>query len=134
MQQATRQHLDRAARNQAVAEALADAPTSLGLRPPPFDWAVVAAFYAAVHYVNAYLWERYGVEPRTHAERARVVATDPNLKQIFVYYDHLSDLGFHARYTRTFRVSRADVQHALHTDLERVARAILTLLGVAKEA
>jgi hypothetical protein len=84
MQQATRQHLDRAARNQAVAEAFADAPASLGLRPPPFDWAVVAAFYAAVHYVNAYLWERYGLEPRNHAEQVRAVATDPNLKPVLV--------------------------------------------------
>lgn len=47
--------------------------------PPSLNWAAVAAFYAAVHYVNAYLWEIARVEPSNHLERAKLINTWPIL-------------------------------------------------------
>lgn len=64
-----RQHLDRATRNRELAHVLMAPALSPNMQPPPFDWAVVAAFYAAVHYVNAYLREKQRYEPRDHAGR-----------------------------------------------------------------
>jgi hypothetical protein len=53
MEQKTREHLETAARNRDLAHALIDPESSIIVQPPPLDWAVVVAFYAAVHYVNA---------------------------------------------------------------------------------
>ncbi len=54
MEQKTADCLWTAERNSDLATEL----LATHMQTPPFDWAVVIAFYAAVHYVNAYLWER----------------------------------------------------------------------------
>lgn len=48
------------------------------IRPPPFEWGAVVAVYAAVHYVNAFLYERLGFTPDGHIEKTRYLHSLPN--------------------------------------------------------
>lgn len=61
------------------------------------DWALVILFYAALHYVEAYL-ATVGQHQRSHTTRDNVVARDPNLKKIFSEYQDLKFYGNNARY------------------------------------
>jgi HEPN domain-containing protein len=62
-------HLDQARRNLALAEQLfAQAPTD----PTMVQWVVVAAFYCAVHCMQAYLIT-LGHDPTTHVERGALI-------------------------------------------------------------
>ncbi len=47
----------RARHDQKLANAILQSE-GLGVNPPAFEWAIVIAFYAAVHYANAIIWER----------------------------------------------------------------------------
>ncbi len=130
MDPSTQQHLARARRNRDVAEALV-APTARSIvSPPAFEWAIVAAFYAAVHYVNAYLWERLRREPRNHDERTNMVAALNDLRPTFRSYSRMQDLAFRARYARTFSVSPADATRIVQADLRAIEEAVLTALSV----
>lgn len=68
------------------------------------DWAVTCLFYAALHYVNAYLAKGQRAIPRRHATfgnltgRSNIVQTDPVLGQIYGAYRHLEDESRDARY------------------------------------
>lgn len=61
------------------------------------DWALVIIFYAAVHYVEAYLAKR-GIHLRSHASRDSYVARDSVLRQVWNEYQDLKYFGFNARY------------------------------------
>ena len=128
MRPRTRDHLDKAARNRRIAIALLDPATTLGVQPPPLDWAVVALFYAAVHYVNAYLWQTRGFASADHRGRQRAVLTAPELRSTAASYLRLRGLADAARYHPRFRPSRSDVEEALRNDLRAVERTIRALL------
>jgi hypothetical protein len=52
----TDRHIQTAERNREIA--LAHLITQAhSVQPPAFEWATVIAFYAAVHFINGYLWE-----------------------------------------------------------------------------
>ena len=70
MDQRTSEHVETAQRCRDIANLLLDATSPT---PPPYEWAIVLMFYAAVHYVNAYLWERQRFEPADHLERQQMV-------------------------------------------------------------
>src|SRR5581483_200027 len=93
---ATQAHLEQAERHRAVAAALQDPGQVSGLQPPPLEWAAVAAFYAAVHYVNAFVFERLGQSPRDHRVRRGLVVRAAELRAVAGAYDTLFDLGWHA--------------------------------------
>ena len=59
------------------------------------DWAVVAAFYVAVRYVDAYF---YPNKPVDHEERNRRVRTDSRTRRIADEYRLLYDRSRDARY------------------------------------
>ena len=105
MEQRTREHLDTAERNRELAQALLTSGASLGVSAPPAEWAAVIAFYAAVHFVNAYLWERYRIEPRDHGERSHYVRTDPILTRCMPAYNRLRDESHRSRYHRAHRLN-----------------------------
>lgn len=64
MKPRTRDFLEAATRHQQFASVQINMPT-----PPAWaEWAIIASFYSAVHYVNANLWENYEFEPRSHEE------------------------------------------------------------------
>ena len=68
------------------------------------DWAATCLFYAAVHYVNAYLAKAGKAIPRRHKTqgnlmgRSNIVQSDPALKTIYLAYRHLDDESRDARY------------------------------------
>jgi HEPN domain-containing protein len=68
------------------------------------DWATTCLFYAAVHYVNAYLMKAGKAIPRRHKTqgsllgRSNIVESDPTLKKIYPAYRHLDDESRDARY------------------------------------
>jgi hypothetical protein len=85
------EHHLKATRNEAFAE-------SLDLSDPVKEnWAVVATFYAALHYVEAY-FARYNVTCGKHDERFRQFMGDDRIKHAFSSYKYLYDLSLTARY------------------------------------
>ena len=68
------------------------------------DWAATCLFYAAVHYINAYLAKADKTIPRRHTTqgilmgRTNIVQSDPALRKIYYAYRHLDDESRNARY------------------------------------
>lgn len=90
----------------------------------------MAAFYSAVHYVNAFLWETLAFRPSNHDERTDRVYSEPALNPVYDNYTLLSDHAWKARYYRDYRIPHADIQDLLHTDLAGVESAVESALGV----
>ncbi len=85
------EHIKKAAGNAAFALSL---PLSDQTR---IDWALVILFYAALHYVEAYL-ATLGQNLRSHTTRDNAVGRDAKLKMIFSEYQDLKFYGYNARY------------------------------------
>ncbi|MBA2446594.1 MAG: hypothetical protein H0V51_01065 [Chloroflexi bacterium] len=126
----TSAHLETAARNRDIAALVAQS-SSLDVQPPPFEWAVVVAFYSAVHYVNAYLWEKQRYEPPDHGARRNAVLRIAELRVADSAYANLRDLAHRARYRPRFRLPRADAEHVLRADLPLVERTVLGALNAS---
>jgi hypothetical protein len=126
----TEAYLARAERNRAVARALCEPSHALGLHPQPLEWAAIAAFYAAVHYVNAFVWERFGQSPGDHQARRGFVSRTAPLNQVLRPYDLLMDLGWQARYALIFRPS-PQLRQAVYARLDDIRATIYQGLGVS---
>jgi HEPN domain len=124
----TQDHLARARRNRDVADALTNPATRGIINPPAFEWAVVAAFYSAVHYVNAYLWEKLRHEPSNHEGRANMVNRVSDLRSAARSYRRLQSLAYQARYAPEFSISPSDAVDAVQTDLRAIERAVVSAL------
>ena len=124
----TRQHLALAARNRDLARAL----VSGSIRPTPGEWGVVVAFYAAVHYVNAYLWEQRRVEPANHGERLARVRGERTLQACREAYRHLQHAGYLARYDVTFRLPERRAARLVRDDLGIVEATVQNALGLPR--
>lgn len=61
------------------------------------DWALVMLFYAAMHYVEAYL-AKSNVHLRSHTTRDNAISRDAALRKIFKEYSDLKYFGYNARY------------------------------------
>jgi hypothetical protein len=126
----TERHLQTAERNRLIALAHLSAQPA-AVRPPAFEWVAVIAFYAAVHYVNAYLWEIRRYMPPDHDSRNRLLNGDAVLRSCRGEYSRLFDVGFKARYQPGFRLSEEGVRELLDEDLETVRRTVRTALGLS---
>jgi hypothetical protein len=62
------------------------------------DWTLVILFYAAMHYVEAYLDKAFSQHLRSHTTRDKYIGKEANLKKIFTPYQHLKFYGYNARY------------------------------------
>src|SRR3954468_8438875 len=100
MERRTEAHLARADHHRDVALALLTPTASSLTGSPPSDWAVVAAVYAAVHYVNAYLWETQRYEPRDHQARSAAVGRTRQLRPATSSFETSKTLAYQARYAR----------------------------------
>lgn len=107
MEPRTRAHLQTATENRRFAQGLVDDDPAGSVH---YRWAVVAAFYAAVHLVNAYLWEQRRIEPRNHVERDTFVVTVGDLRSVTDLYAQLQDYAFRARYHPGFRLAFQDAR------------------------
>ncbi len=65
---------------------------------PYIDWVVVAYFYAALHLVDALLWEKENLNPDTHEVRTAWVKNKWYLRAIRDEYRELKDRSEDARY------------------------------------
>ncbi|MGH7961717.1 MAG: hypothetical protein ACRERD_07790 [Candidatus Binatia bacterium] len=95
------------------------------------DWAVTCLFYAAVHYVNAYLTKSGKAIPRRHwgsdpskPGRLNIVQQDPTLSVIYRNYRHLDDESRDARYELR-RPSVTDYDGFLIQQLAQIKNYIL---------
>jgi hypothetical protein len=61
------------------------------------SWAVVAAFYSALHYVDQF-FAQYGTPCEKHKERNDQFKRDARIKLAYARYSYLSDLSHQARY------------------------------------
>jgi hypothetical protein len=123
----TVQHLATADRNRDIAWQLAQITN---IQPSPTEWSVVVGFYAAVHYVNAFLWERLDYEPKSHQDRSRLVNLTAELRPIASSYTLLLDYAYKARYEPGFRLTRDDVIDVLRNDVDGIAQHIRRELGL----
>jgi len=124
----TVKHLQVAARNRDLARALL-APPLAELRPTPWEWVAVIAFYAAVHCVHAYLWETVRQVPRTHTQRQMRVQTDPRLARGRGGYGALSLAGGRARYDETYTLTERGARTLLEVDYRRAEATVMQALG-----
>lgn len=105
----TRQeHVAKAAHNESFVQ-------TLGLTTTPFlDWVVTGMFYAAVHYVDAYLATQ-DIHPKRHRGNAgRSDYVSRYLKQIYQDYRYLEDQSRDARYSPK-RFAFHDIQACSHS-------------------
>jgi hypothetical protein len=124
--QKTLDHLRVAQRNRDLARALL---AQNFLVPEPWEWVAVILFYAAVHYVNAYFWECYHVEPTNHDQRSFGVHRDSAISGCQHSYDYLKDRGFHARYTEWFSIPERDARNMVNVELRTVEAVVVQALG-----
>jgi len=126
MEPKTAQHLLAAQRNRNFAEgALADPD----LLPVLRQWGAVAAFYSAVQYVNAYLFERQRFEPQNHRARREAIAQALELRVYRHDYRQLNDTGYQARYDPMYEVTDAWLKHLIEVHLRRIGDDITSLLA-----
>ena len=128
MERLTARHLQTAEHNHVVALTHLDAqsPTL------PKEWAAVIAFYAAVHYVNAYLWEIRRYAPPDHQSRNYLVDGDAVLIQCRHEYRRLLNAGYSARYVPGFRLQEQNARVLIDEgDLELVRQTVRAALGLS---
>ncbi len=130
MEPRTERQLATAERFRQLARALVSRAGADLVAPPPLDWALVVAFYAAVQYVGAYLWERQRAEFRNHQTRERALSVVPELRHAERSYLRLRRLSESTRYTPRFRPRPTVVHEALADDLEAVRHAVVAALGL----
>ena len=106
-------------------------PSAGSVRPRRWEWVGVVAFYAAVHYVSAYLWERRQFAPSSHAERGRLFLSDSILYPLRRRYRVLQVYGYEARYEVDFAATEANARELIDNDLRAVEAAVLRALGMS---
>ena len=122
MKRRTRLHIETATEYDAFArEVIQSASPSRA----SVNWAAVPSFYAAVHYVNAYLWETAEFEPRDHKAREEIIATWSALTPALPHYLKLKNYSLNARYRPAFRASVQDVAVLLDIHLQAVEALIV---------
>jgi len=94
------EHLDKALRNEQLADVLAQSKFP--------DWAVTVYFYSALHYAHAVL-AVYGQHPESHEATAPLVRRNPVLKTVWAEYRSLQTASRNARYYLT-AISPAHLQ------------------------
>jgi hypothetical protein len=126
MQQRANEYFNTAERNRDLARTLVFAR----LNAPSSDWAAVIAFYAALHFVHAYLYEKEGQrDPTSHHERARSVENVRALQAAEIFYDDLYDISKKVRYNPQYRINSATAQEAID-DMNGVEQVVRRGLGI----
>jgi hypothetical protein len=84
-------HIERAEANESFARSLDQS------QPFYVDWAITILFYAALHYIDAYLAVK-SFHPANHPVRDNAIDNNGSLKPIFNDYRRLKDVSEAARY------------------------------------
>jgi hypothetical protein len=123
----TDQHLRAADRNLGLASALMNEGIEF-VTPPAYDWVLIIAFYAAVRYINAYDWERFGYDPADHQARNGFVNRVRELQPIASAFDALYGRSRIVRYRISSPVN-ASAAHAAIGMAERIRDTVIALLS-----
>ena len=116
----SKDHLAKSRSNETVASSF-DLTITEGI-----EWAITATFYAAVHYVQAYLVTRNG--PITsHTQRDSAIWRDGNIKPIYIDYQELKTHSRDARYEATPGFTTLDLAKQTQ-NLQKVKSAISQFL------
>ncbi len=107
--------------NRAIAQLLATQEADIASAAR--RWATICAFYAAVHYVNAWLWENVQVKPRDHAERRSFVASMAVLRPMASAYFRLQERGYDARYRVGYQITAENLTDLLERELHQIRRS-----------
>lgn len=121
-------HLRISERNRDLALRLLD-PSLAGLRPSPWEWVAVIAFYAAVHAVNAYLWETRRFAPGDHLARSTEVRYNLPISSCRASYQKLNRAGYYARYDEQFSLPEQKARELLDAEFRRVEATVMRALG-----
>ena len=89
------------------------------------------AFYSAVHYVNAILWEWRDLRPGTHTERTWYIENHSPLSAFKLDYRQLNSHGWHARYARGYRLQQERAQALVDVNLAQIAATVCSALGIS---
>ena len=114
-------------RTRNLARALLD-PALANLKPSPWKWVAVMAFYAAVHAVNAYLWEIRRYAPINHGDRGREVQYSLPISSCRASYQFLNRAGYRARYEEQFSLSERDARLLVERDFRMVEATVMRAL------
>ena len=114
----TREHIGRARQNLAFAR-------SFDLKNTPYlDWVVTAYFYAALHLVDALLWEKDKLPGGLHEQRKAYLRSKWYLRGIKDEYRELKDQSEDARY-RLITVTSSKIESRIIPLYENIEKHIL---------
>ncbi len=119
-------HLAKAERNERFSDTIASAAASAEQFQ---EWEVVALFYSALHYVDAYLDHSVGTHPASHRERRYAIANSPELWRMRRLYSTLYNYSLDARYSIS-RFSSPFVQDLRFNYYNRLKAQFRSLLNL----
>jgi len=114
------EHLAKARHNEIFVASLGD---------PFWDWAITGTFYAATHYMMAFLATK-GDHPATHQVRNSHIHRDSTLRRVYVDYRELQNESEDARYMERAPLtafSKDDLAR-LTGNLDTIRKLVLPLL------
>ena len=97
------------------------------------DWVVVAYFYAALHWVDALLFEKDGLNPDTHEIRRDYVKQKWYLRGISYEYRNLKDRSEDARY-RLLTFTRSKIEREVIPAYRAIEQHIIPQLTLPKSS
>jgi uncharacterized protein (UPF0332 family) len=112
-----RRHLEAAATNQDFSGEL--------LVARRLDWAVVVAFYSALHWADAFL-ARQGIHPTDHSNRDLYIRRT-QLRRIHTAYRDMRELADEARYD-LLPMTLGLVEHHIGANLAAIRRHVESML------
>lgn len=118
-------HIERARLNAEFAEKVLS-----GMDHKFSYWAIVAFFYSALQWVDAYLDEKVptSYHPRSHGDRESSMGKLPDLKSIYTEYRFLRCDSDDARY-RCRKFNKAEIKQA-RVNLDRVRKHLESKLAI----
>lgn len=95
------------------------------LNPPPNDWLVTMAFYAAVHLIEGVIVENFSKGTGDHQSRKRYINMISKLKPIRADYLNLEHYSHDSRYMcRKFK----------NSDVDKILESLMKIEKVVKSA
>ena len=98
------EHLTKSANNETFAGSL-DTSSATGI-----EWKLTALFYAAVHYIQAYLIGSSKGPITNHSQRDSAIFRDAKIRPIYVDYQELKTHSRDARYEANSGFTTSDVE------------------------
>ncbi len=91
------------------------------------DWAMTVLFYAALHYIDAFLGQ-VGIHPGGHETRDTILSNRKELRPIYGHYRHLKDCSRNARYyCNSFTLNQ--LQQCYGGSFAPIRKSVLRLTG-----